>query len=140
MCERFLCFSMSAKQSSYLPSSLSLASFLSMRNHIQSASLLSCVILVLCVFICAFLCRRFLSFMLCSHRLYGTLLLHGLSACHRLPGLINAFTHVLSMSQSNGIFILPSLLLGRPSSPCFCQPGHHFPFAVIHPYMPRARR
>ena len=38
--ESFSCLSMSAKYTLYLPLSTSLASFLSMRNHIQSASLL----------------------------------------------------------------------------------------------------
>lgn len=47
----------------------------------------------------SWLCRteRLLSFMLCSHRPYGTPSLHELSACHRLPGPIYAYMLVLSL-------------------------------------------
>lgn len=125
---------MSAKYSSYRPLTMSLASFLSMRNHIQSASLLpvsssSCASSSLPCCSAGFYPLCSAPIMLCSYRLYGTPSLHRLSACHRLPGLINAIMLVLSLSLSNRLFILPSLFLGWPSSTCFRQPGHHFPFA-----------
>ena len=103
--ESFSCWSMYAKYTLYLPLSMSLASFPSMRNHIQSASLLpfsssSCASSSLPCCAAGF-------YPLCSAPI-------GCTAHHRCTGCLPAIGCLVSLT--------PSCLY----CPCLCQIGYSF--------------